>query len=60
MSDPVRSRRLFAWIIVIPVVGLLSACQTPSASKDSATSEKKAETYEEVRGESSGGGMGNY
>ena len=59
MPDPVRSRRLFAWIFMIPVVGLLSACQTPSASKDSAA-EREGETYEEVRGESTGGGMGNY
>ena len=60
MFDPVQVRRLFARIVMIPVAGLLFACQSPTAPKDSATAEKKAESYEQFRGDGTGGGMGNY
>lgn len=60
MSDPIQSRRLFAWIVMIPVAGLLFACQSPTAPKESANAEKKAESYEQFRGDGTGGGMGNY
>jgi hypothetical protein len=60
MPDLVHRRRLFAWIAIVPVAGLLSACQTPSAPKESVAAEKKAESYEEFRGDGTGGGMGDY
>ena len=64
MSHPVQIRRLLARIAMIAVAGLLSACQTPSAPKDSAAADTEAETFEERRGDAmgdgSGGGMGNY
>ena len=60
MSDPVQSHRLFAWIAVISVAGLLSACQPPAAPKNSAVADDAAETYDEVRGDGMGGGMGDY
>jgi len=59
MPDLVHRRRLFAWIAIVPVAGLLSACQTPSAPKKGAAADKEAESYEEVRGDGTGG-MGNY
>ena len=60
MSNPVQIHRLFAWIVMIPVAGLLFACQTPTAPEDNAAAEKEAQSYEEFRGDGTGGGMGDY
>ena len=60
MFGPIQSCRFLPWIITALVAGPIAACQPHSATENSAAAETKAETYEDLRGDGMGGGMGDY